>query len=66
MSASNTVLVPRIESRIQKIRRKAFPIAFDLLIKSLGLHPIQRSQVHIQHDPQAAYHLDTALNTRHQ
>ena len=47
-----------------KIRRKAFPIAFALLIESFDVHPIQRNQVHIDHEPQTAYHLDTTLNTR--
>ena len=50
----------------EEIAGKAVPVTFDLLIQPLGLYPVQRSQVHIQHDPQAANHVDTAFNTRHQ
>ena len=50
----------------EEIAGKAVPVAFDLLIKPLGLYPVQCSQVHIQHDSQAANHLDTAFNTRYQ
>jgi len=49
----------------QEVSREALPVAFDLFVKPLGFHAIQRGQVHIDHHPQATNDLDTALDARH-
>ena len=37
----------------QKVGWEALPVALDLLIEPLGLHPVEVGQVHINHHPQA-------------
>ena len=48
----------------QKIAWKALPVALDLPIGALGLHPVQLSQVHINNDPPAANQLDIIFDSR--